>query len=346
VAQVATTIPGTQDTRVDRVGGQQYLVIDIDRSAIARYGLNASDVNDTIEMAIAGKSATEVYEGERRFQAIVRLPANDRSKIEDIKQIMVSSPNGPRVPLEDLASIRVQEGPAQINRDMARRRIVVGINVEGRDLGGYVAELQRTVGQKVPLPSGYYIQWGGQFQNMQRAMHHLMIIVPVTIGAIFFLLFLLFHSVRFAALIITVLPLASIGGVFGLFITGEYLSVPASVGFIALWGIAVLNGVVLVSYIRKLRIDGRSQSEAIRQGTRLRFRPVMMTATVAALGLVPFLFARGPGSEIQRPLAIVVIGGLVSSTLLTLIIVPCLYALFEGKPQDIEDKEMEHHILS
>jgi heavy metal efflux system protein len=346
VAKVASNIPGTQDTRVDRVGGQQYLVIDIDRSAIARYGLNASDVNDTIEMAIAGKSATEVYEGERRFQAIVRLPANYRSKIEDIKQIMVSSPNGPRVPLEDLASIRVQEGPAQINRDLAKRRIVVGINVQGRDLGGYVAELQRTVREKVPLPSGYFIQWGGQFQNMQRAMHHLMIIVPITIGAIFFLLFLLFHSVRFAALIITVLPLASIGGVFGLFITGEYLSVPASVGFIALWGIAVLNGVVLVSHIRKLRIEGRSQSEAIRQGTKLRFRPVMMTATVAALGLVPFLFARGPGSEIQRPLAIVVIGGLVSSTLLTLIIVPCLYALFEGKPQDIEDKEMEHHILS
>jgi heavy metal efflux system protein len=196
------------------------------------------------------------------------------------------------------------------------------------------------------LPSGYFIQWGGQFQNMQRAMHHLMVIVPITIGAIFFLLFLLFHSVRFAALIITVLPLASIGGVFGLFITREYLSVPASVGFIALWGIAVLNGVVLVSYIRKLRIEGRSQSEAIRHGTKLRFRPVMMTATVAALGLVPFLFARGPGSEIQRPLAIVVIGGLVSSTLLTLIIVPCLYALFEGKPQDIADKEMEHHILS
>jgi cobalt-zinc-cadmium resistance protein CzcA len=346
VAQVASTIQGTQDTRVDRVGGQQYLVIDIDRSAIARYGLNASDVSDTIEMAIAGKSATEVYEGERRFQAIVRLPAIYRSNIDDIKQIMVSSPNGPRVPLEDLASIRVLEGPAQINRDMAKRRIVVGINVQGRDLGGYVAELQKTIYQKVPLPPGYYIQWGGQFQNMQRAMRHLAIIVPITIGAIFFLLFLLFHSVRFAALIITVLPLASIGGVFGLFITREYLSVPASVGFIALWGIAVLNGVVLVSYIRKLRMDGRSQIEAIWQGTKLRFRPVMMTATVAALGLVPFLFARGPGSEIQRPLAIVVIGGLVSSTALTLIIVPCLYALFEGKPQDIADKEMEHHILS
>jgi cobalt-zinc-cadmium resistance protein CzcA len=181
---------------------------------------------------------------------------------------------------------------------------------------------------------------------MQRAMHHLMVIVPITIGAIFFLLFLLFHSVRFAALIITVLPFASIGGVFGLFVTRQYLSVPASVGFIALRGIAVLNAVVLVSYIRKLRNDGLSQTEAVLQGTRLRFRPVMMTATVAALGLVPFLFARGPGSEIQRPLAIVVIGGLVTSTMLTLLIVPCLYALFEGKPQDIADKEMEHHLLS
>jgi cobalt-zinc-cadmium resistance protein CzcA len=347
VARVASGIDGTQDTRVDRVGGQQYLVIDIDRSAIARYGLNASDVNRTIEMAIAGKSATEIYEGERRFQAIVRLPSTYRSNIEDIKQLMVSSPGGPRIPLVDLADISVQEGPAQINREMAKRRIVVGINVQNRDLGGYVAELQRTVGQRVQLPPGYFIQWGGQFQNMQRAMHHLMIIVPITIGAIFFLLFLLFHSVRFAALIITVLPLASIGGIFALFLTGEYLSVPASVGFIALWGIAVLNGVVLVSYIRKLREeDGLSQVEAVQKGTRLRFRPVMMTATVAALGLVPFLFARGPGSEIQRPLAIVVIGGLVTSTLLTLIVVPCLYALFEGKPQVIEDTEMEHHLLS
>jgi len=346
IARVATSIPGTQDTRVDRVGGQQYLVIDIDRSAIARYGLNAADVNDTIEMAIAGKSATEIYEGERRFQAVVRLPASYRSKIDDIRQIMVSSPSGPRVPLEDLAMIRVLEGPAQINRDMAKRRIVVGINVQGRDLGGYVADLQRAVNQEVQLPSGYFIQWGGQFQNMQRAMRHLMIIVPVTIGAIFFLLFLLFHSVRFAALIITVLPLASIGGIFGLFISREYLSVPASVGFIALWGIAVLNGVVLVSYIRKLRSEGASQVEAIMRGTYLRFRPVMMTATVAALGLVPFLFAGGPGSEIQRPLAIVVIGGLLTSTMLTLIVVPCLYALFEGKPQDIADTEMEHHLLS
>ncbi len=346
IAKVASSIRGTQDTRVDRVGGQQYLVIDIDRSAIARYGLNAADLNNTIEMAIAGKSATEIYEGERRFQAVVRLPASYRSNIEDIRQIMVSAPSGPQVPLEDLASIRVIEGPAQINRDMAKRRIVVGVNVQGRDLGGYVAELQRAVNQRVQLPSGYFIQWGGQFQNMQRAMRHLMIIVPATIGAIFFLLFLLFRSVRFAALIITVLPLASMGGIFALFLSREYLSVPASVGFIALCGIAVLNGVVRGCDIGKRREDGLGEIDALQRGTRLRFRPVMMTATVAALGLVPFLFARGPGSEIQRPLAIVVIGGLVTSTMLTLIVVPCLYALFEGKPQDIEDKEMEHHLVS
>jgi len=187
------------------------------------------------------------------------------------------------------------------------------------------------VKKQVELPSGYYIEWGGQFQNMERALRHLKFIVPITVGAIFFLLFLLFHSIRFATLIILVLPFASIGGIVALYATGEYLSVPASVGFIALWGIAVLNGVVLVSYIRKLREDGMGQREAIMEGTLMRFRPVMMTATVAALGLVPFLFATGPGSEVQRPLAIVVIGGLFTSTQLTLIVVPVLYRFFEGR---------------
>jgi cobalt-zinc-cadmium resistance protein CzcA len=331
IARVASGMQGTQDTRVDRVGGQQYLTIEIDRKAIARYGLNAADVNDLVETAIAGKSATEIYEGERRFQATVRLPTSLRDSVADIRELQVSSPDGPRIALKDLAAIKVVEGPALINRSMGKRRIVVGVNVEGRDLGGFVAELQDKVKRQVELPSGYMIEWGGQFQNMQRAMHHLMIIVPITVAAIFFLLFVLFGAVRFAALIITVLPLASIGGVLGLFITGEYLSVPASVGFIALWGIAVLNGVVLVSYIRKLRESGMMQHQAVQEGARLRFRPVMMTATVAALGLVPFLFATGPGSEIQRPLAIVVIGGLVSSTALTLLLVPALYAFFEGK---------------
>ena len=339
IARVATTIQGTQDTRVDRVGGQQYLTIDIDRGSIARYGLNAADVNDVIETAIAGKAATEIYEGERRFSGVVRLPQDLRDSVEDIRDLLISSPDGPRVPLKDLSTVKVVEGPALINRSMGKRRIVVGVNVQDRDLGGYVKELQEKVERQVPLPAGYYIEWGGQFHNMERALHHLMVIVPITIAAIFFLLFILFQSVRFAALIITVLPLASIGGILGLFFSGEYLSVPASVGFIALWGIAVLNGVVLVSYIRKLREGGMSQANAIREGTRLRFRPVMMTATVAALGLVPFLFATGPGSEIQRPLAIVVIGGLLSSTALTLLLLPVVYSAFEGKG-DARKKEM------
>jgi len=331
IAKVANTVRGTQDTRVDRVGGQQYLNISIDRAAIARFGLNASDVNDVIEAAIAGKAATEIYEGERRFKAVVRLPKSLRDSVPDIEELQISTPDGPRVPLKNLAKIRIVEGPALINRSMGKRRIVVGVNVKDRDLGGYVSELQSKVKKNVPLPSGYYIEWGGQFHNMERAMKHLMIIVPITIAAIFFLLFILFNSVRFAALIITVLPFASIGGILGLYITGEYLSVPASVGFIALWGIAVLNGVVLVSYIRTLREEGYEQQKAIMEGARLRFRPVMMTATVAMLGLVPFLFATGPGSEIQKPLAVVVIGGLVSSTLLTLVLVPVVYSLFEGR---------------
>jgi cobalt-zinc-cadmium resistance protein CzcA len=341
IAKVATGIEGTQDTRVDRVGGQQYLTIDIDRGTIARYGLNASDVNDVIETAIAGKSATEIYEGERRFSGVVRLPERLRDSVEDIRDLQISSPDGPRIPLKDLAKVQVVEGPALINRSMAKRRIVVGVNVQNRDLGGYVHELQDKVDRNVQLPPGYFIEWGGQFHNMERALHHLAIIVPITIAAIFFLLFVLFQSIRFAALIITVLPLASIGGIIGLFVTGEYLSVPASVGFIALWGIAVLNGVVLVSYISKLRQEGRSQEEAIREGTALRFRPVMMTATVAGLGLVPFLFATGPGSEIQRPLAIVVIGGLVSSTALTLLLLPLAYPLFEGKEANVSTSASE-----
>jgi cobalt-zinc-cadmium resistance protein CzcA len=331
IARVAGTIQGLRDTRVDRVGGQQYLNVVIDRRAIARLGLNASDLQDVIEMAVGGKVATEIYEGERRFQAIVRLPERLRDSVEEIRRLQFTAPNGARVALESVARIEVAEGPAQINRDLGKRRIVVGVNVQDRDLGGFVAELQQKVAAQVALPEGYYLEWGGQFQNMERALKHLAIIVPITVAAIFFLLFLLFNSLRFASLIIMVLPFASIGGVIGLAVSGEYLSVPASVGFIALWGIAVLNGVVLVSYIRKLREEGRSQRDAVIEGAALRFRPVMMTATVAALGLVPFLFATGPGSEVQRPLAVVVIGGLISSTLLTLIVVPTLYRFFEEK---------------
>ncbi|MDR3391383.1 MAG: efflux RND transporter permease subunit [Sulfuriferula sp.] len=332
IAKVARTVSGAEDIRIERVTGQQYLVIDIDRPTIARYGLNVSDVQDLIETAIGGKAATEIFEGERRFQATVRLPEAFRDNIETVRNILIATPSGAQVNLSDLARINLVEGPAQISREMGKRRIVVGVNVKDRDLGSFVAELQQKVDRQVKLPEGYYLEWGGQFQNMERAMGHLMVIIPITIAAIFFLLFLLFGSLRLASLIILVLPFASIGGVIGLFVSGEYLSVPASVGFIALWGMAVLNGVVLVSYIRSLREQGKSVGEAVAEGAAMRFRPVMMTATVAMLGLVPFLFSTGPGSEIQRPLAIVVIGGLITSTLLTLVVLPTLYKWFDEPP--------------
>ncbi|HTH94265.1 MAG TPA: CusA/CzcA family heavy metal efflux RND transporter [Rhodocyclaceae bacterium] len=331
IAKVAQSIPGAQDMRVEKVSGQQYLEIEIDRQAIARLGLNVADVNDVIETAIGGKEATEIYEGERRFPAVLRLPEQFRNNIEAISNILLESRTGARARLADIAHIHVADGPAQISRELGKRRIVVGVNVKGRDLGGFVKELQAKVDRKIKLPEGYYLEWGGQFQNMERAMGHLMIIVPITIAAIFFLLFLLFHSVRMASLIILVLPFASMGGIIGLFVSGEYLSVPASVGFIALWGIAVLNGVVLVSCIRGLRVNGLGVREAVIEGVRQRFRPVMMTATVAMLGLIPFLFSEGPGSEVQRPLAIVVIGGLITSTLLTLVVLPTLYRWFDEK---------------
>ncbi|AOZ03569.1 cytochrome-c peroxidase [Cupriavidus sp. USMAHM13] len=334
IARVAGGIAGAQDIRIERVTGQQYLSIEIDRQAIARYGLNVSDIHDLIEIAIGGKRATDVFEGERRFSAAVRLPEAFRGNVQAIRQLLVTAPDGVQVPLQSVAKIEVNDGPAQISREMGKRRVVVMINVNGRDLGGFVGELQQAASAKVKLPDGYYLEWGGQFQNMERAMGHLKIIVPVTIAAIFFLLFLLFNSLRLATLIITVLPFASIGGVIGLFVTGEYLSVPASVGFIALWGMAVLNGVVLVSYIRSQREAGVPVAEAVALGATQRFRPVMMTATIAMLGLVPFLFSNGPGSEVQRPLAVVVIGGLITSTLLTLVMVPVLYRWFDDKKAD------------
>ncbi|WP_423200063.1 Cobalt-zinc-cadmium resistance protein CzcA [Cupriavidus sp. H19C3] len=337
VARVAGGIQGSQDIRIERISGQQYLSIEIDRQAIARYGLNVSDIHDIIEIAIGGKRATDIFEGERRFAAAVRLPEEFRDNVQAIRQLLVPAADGVQVPLQSVAKIEVSDGPAQISREMAKRRVVVMINVKDRDLGGFVAELQGATAAKVKLPEGYYLEWGGQFQNMERAMGHLQIIVPLTIAAIFFLLFLLFNSLRYATLIILVLPFASIGGIIGLFVTGEYLSVPASVGFIALWGIAVLNGVVLVSYIRSLRESGMSLRNSVVRGATQRFRPVMMTATIAMLGLVPFLFSNGPGSEVQRPLAVVVIGGLITSTLLTLVTVPVLYRWFDDRKPEARD---------
>jgi cobalt-zinc-cadmium resistance protein CzcA len=331
VAAALMATPGATDLRVERVSGQEYLTIQIDRADIARYGINVEDVNALIEIAVQGKVATQVYEGERRFDTVVRLPAAYRSDVESIGNLVLRAPTGAIVPLRDVAQITLGDGPAQVSREGGKRRLVVGVNVQGRDLGGFVAEAQARIERQVNLPSGYYLSWGGQFENMERAIDRLSLIIPITIAAIFFLLFMLFNSVRYATLVITVLPLAAIGGLVALALSGEYLSVPAAVGFINLWGIAVLNGVVLVSFIREKRELGLSTDEAILEGCTHRFRPVMMTAMVALLALIPMLFSTGPGSEVTRPLAVVVIGGLFSSTSLTLLLVPVLYRWFEEK---------------
>ncbi len=337
VANIVKTVPGAKDIRIDRLSGQQTLTIDIDRSAIARYGINVADIHDIIETAIGGSEVSQLYEGERRFAIQIRYPENYRNSVQAIKKTLLRTPDNALIPLETVANIQLVDSPPTVNRESGRRRVVVGSNVADRDLGGFVAEVQQRVEKEIKLPEGYYFSWGGQFENMERAMGTLMIIIPLTIAAIFFLLFMMFNSLKLASLIILVLPFASIGGVFGLAITGEYLSVPASVGFIALWGIAVLNGIVLVSYIRRLREEGVAVRDAVYEGCIQRFRPVMMTATVALLGLVPFLFATGPGSEVQRPLAVVVIGGLISSTLLTLVVLPVLYRWFD--PPVIVEKQ-------
>lgn len=351
VARILRSVRGARDVRIERLSGQQSLTIDIDRSAIARHGINVADVNELIQTAIGGKAITNVFEGERRFSLVLRFPEKYRDSIDSIQDLLLrpsikpgesggaNTPGGALIPLHAVANINVIDGPAQIAREFAKRRVVVGANVHERDLGGFVEEIQERVTAEVKLPTGYYFEWGGQFENMERAMATLSVIVPITIVAIFFLLFLLFNSVKLAGLIILVLPFASIGGIMGLFITGEYLSVPASVGFIALWGIAVLNGVVLISYIRDQRNQGISVAESVIRGCEQRFRPVLMTATVAMLGLAPFLFATGPGSEVQRPLAIVVIGGLITSTLLTLVVLPTLYRWFDEKPEDNSQDE-------
>ena len=331
VARVLRTVPGAADIDVEKISGLAYLRIEIDRAKIARYGINVSDVQDVVEVAIGSKAASKVYEGMKVFNLSVRFPENARNDVDPIRKILVPSPSGAQIPLGQLANVYVTEGPAQISRDMAQRRIIISCNVTGRDLGGFVQEAQRKVDAAVKLPIGYRMTWGGQFANQQRAMARFAIVVPITIAGIFLLLFGSFNSIKQAMLIILNIPFALIGGILALVIGGFNLSVSASVGFIALFGVAVLNGVVMVSYFNELRREGMSVDTAVINGAVLRLRPVLITASVAALGLIPMLFAQGPGSEIQKPLAAVVIGGLISSTLLTLFLLPTLYRVFERK---------------
>lgn len=338
IQEIMKSVKGVQDVRVEQLFGQAYLTIDIDRGKIARHGINVAHIREIITTAIGAEPATRVYEGQRRFDLILRYPEQYRDSVEDISNILLTSASGALIPLGDLARVELTEGPALISREGLQRRIYIGFNTLGRDIEGIVAEAQAKIDREIKLPPGYQITWGGSFENMQRAMARLRVIVPITIGIIFVLLFASFNSVRYAALIIMNLPFAMIGGIVALWATGEYLSVPASVGFINLFGVAVLNGIVLVSYMNKLREDGLDVQEAVINGCLLRLRPVLMTALVALLGLLPLAFATGIGSEVQRPLATVVIGGLVSSTLLTLIVLPVLYRWVEemgnGRPRD------------
>ena len=342
VARIVKSTPGARDIRIERLSGQQELTINIDRRAIARHGINVSDVNELISTAIGGKAVSQVFEGERRFTLLLRFPEEFRHDVEAIKDLLLRPVNttvqngmaqgGILVPLSAVADIQVVDGPAIISREFARRRVVVGANVHGRDMGGFVEELQQRTANEIKLPTGYYFVWGGQFENMQRAMETLSVIVPITLTAIFFLLFMLFNSVKLAGLIYLVLPFASVGGVVGLFVSGQYLSVPASVGFIAVWGTSILNGVVLISFVRELREKGFSVEESVRKACEQRFRPVMMTAATTVLGLAPFLAATGLGSEVQKPLAIVVICGLTTATMMTMVVMPMLYRWFDDPP--------------
>jgi heavy metal efflux system protein len=320
---------GVKDTRIEQLFGQGYVMIEINRDSIARYGINVVEIRDIIETAIGEHAATEVYEGQRRFNLIVRYAEKYRASVEHLRQIVLKAADGALLPLSDLAIIEVREGPAVISREGLQRRIYIGFNTLDRDIEGIVMEAQERIRKEVQLPRGYQIVWGGSFQNMQHAMSRLQLIVPITIGLIFFLLYVSFNSLRYATLIILNLPFAVIGGILALWVTGEYLSVPASVGFINLFGVAVLNGIVLVSYIVKLRHDGEEGDQAIITGCLLRLRPVLMTALVALLALIPLALAQGIGSEVQRPLAVVVIGGLMSSTPLTLLVLPALFNWLE-----------------
>ena len=327
---VVRTVPGAADVQTEQVSGEAQLVIKARREALARYGLNVATVMEAVDVAVGGNEVTEVIEGQRRFDVYLRVAQQYRSDPGAIGRLWIAGESGVRVPLSQVADIEIVEGPPTVSREDAQRRVVIQANVRGRDMGGFVQEAQSLIARDVTLPPGYFLTWGGQFENQQRAQKTLMIVVPVCLGLIFALLYMSFGSFLNAALIMLNVPFALIGGVFALALTGQFLSVPSSVGFIALFGVAVLNGVVMVSYFNRLVSDGLTVGDAVRTGAMLRLRPVLMTATVASLGLIPLLLSSGVGSEVQRPLATVVVGGLASSTLLTLLVLPALYPWFSG----------------
>lgn len=322
-------LEGTENYFLERAIGQPYLTIEIDRKAAASFGLNVNDIQNTIEAGIGGKVISEVFEGQRRFDITIRYPENIRNDFNKINNIPVNLPNGSFIPLKRVANIIPEEGPREIQRENGWRRVIVGINLKNIDIGSYVKNLEKMINDKMDITPGYFLEFGGSFENQQRAMNHLLIVVPVSLLIIIGLLYLNFGEIKYALLILLNLPLALSGGIFFLYLRDFYLSVSASIGFVALFGVAVLNGIVLVQHINDLRKEGYELTKAIIDGASNRLRPVLMTALVASLGFIPMAFNTGPGSEVQRPLATVVIGGLVTSTLLTLLVLPVIYNLME-----------------
>jgi len=336
IAEAVALVPGAADVLVDQVSGAPQLLIRIDRDAIARYGMNVSDVQRVVHAAVGGEIAGEVFEGVRRFDILVRYEAEARDNAAAIRDILVSGPGGIRVPLDEVAHVEEIVGARQIKREDNQRFITIQCNVVGRDIGSFVAEAQRRIESHVQLPPGYLVTWGGQFRLQQEANRRLAVVVPITLVGITLLLFSSFGSLRSALLILLNIPLALVGGVIGLWLTGQNLSVPASVGFIALFGIALENGMVLVTYLNQLLERGMDPDEASVRGACQRLRPVLMTATTTALGLIPLLVSTGTGSEVQRPLATVVVGGLVTATTLTLLVIPALYRWFAVEPDRVK----------
>ena len=322
---------GTANHFVEEPIGQPYLTIEIDREAVASFGLNVDDVQMVIEAGIGGRIAGQLYEGQRRFNITVRYPEDIRSKLQDIQEVPVHLPNGNYIPLKRVSHIVAQEGPREIQRENGWRRLIVGINIQHIDIGTYVSNLQSAIGQEVKIPPGYFIEYGGTFENQQRAMNHLMLVVPLSLFIIIGLMYLNFGKIRYALMIFLNLPFALSGGVLFLWLRGMYLSISASIGFVALFGVAVLNGIVLIDHLNEMRKEGGPLRQMVIDGATDRLRPVLMTALVASLGFIPMAFNSGPGSEVQRPLATVVIGGLVTSTMLTLMVLPIVYYWLEKK---------------
>ena len=331
IEDIAVAIPGAEDVKIEQVTGLPMLSVRPKRAMLARYGVNAADVQDAVATATGGRKAGELFEGDRRFDIVVRLPEALRTDLAALGNLPVTLPGGGFVPLAEVADISLAAGPNQISRENGKRRAVITANVRGRDLGSFVDELRSRVEGDVELPDGYYVEYGGTFEQLQSAATRLQIVVPLALLLIFGLLFTLFGSVRDAAIVFSGVPLALTGGVAALALRGIPMSISAGIGFIALSGVAVLNGVVMLSFIKGLRERGMELVPAIREGALTRLRPVMMTALVASLGFVPMAFNVGAGSEVQRPLATVVIGGILSSTMLTLLVLPALYRLVHGR---------------